>query len=258
MKSIAISFMLVVTIACGEGSGEGGLPFDDPKNESPTPSGGISKSYSLFIAKEADQPTCDTDHEGQLIYVEDVKKFKYCKAGSWTEVVIKGDKGDKGDAGAAGATGATGDTGPAGATGATGAMGDTGPAGATGTTGPTGATGAAGLTISAQFSCGASGDIDSAADISRTGVATNVVKFTDNSYSVHCMERYADSTFTYADTASRSMFYAHDSGGVTSGKLTCLTYTIQTDYNISSNQVEYINLSDTAQSETVSCSQVYP
>ena len=64
-----------------------------------------SLATSLAVADALKMPSCDGSHEGQLVYVVDVKQFKTCLSGSWQDISITGAAGKDGAAGKEGLAG---------------------------------------------------------------------------------------------------------------------------------------------------------
>jgi hypothetical protein len=147
-----------------------------------------------------------------------------------------------------------GEQGPAGAQGATGAQ---GPAGAQGVQGPQGPAGSAGISIAAQFSCGASGDLDPTVS-SRTGQNTSIVRYTNGSYFMSCLVDFLNGTFLYVDTSSYVSWFASDSVGVNNGTISCVPFYVTASYSIADNSVTYTNQADNTQTEIVACTRTYP
>jgi len=67
-----------------------------------------SLATSLAVADALKMPSCDGSHEGQLVYVVDVKQFKTCLGGSWQDISITGAAGKDGAAGKEGLAGKDG------------------------------------------------------------------------------------------------------------------------------------------------------
>lgn len=126
--------------------------------------------------------------------------------------------------------------------------------GEAGAQGPAGPAGAAGISMSSQFSCGLSGDVDNTSVV-RNGQYASIVKFSDGSYFISCMADYAG---TWIDTSSFSTWYAGNSVGVAAGKISCIPLYVTAEYSIADNAVTYINQSDASQKQTLSCTKVYP
>jgi hypothetical protein len=106
---ISVSSVAVDLVSCGAflSSSKG----KDQKAEgtaAPSPAAAV-KMISLMAETEADLPACTTENKSQLVYVKDLKEFRYCdQSETWTAVDVKGAHGD------AGATGSTGSAGIAG------------------------------------------------------------------------------------------------------------------------------------------------
>lgn len=221
-------FSLVIFISFNFSCGKSGGDSNEIVKEGAKGAEKSTNSYSLFIATENDQPACDVDHEGQLIYVEDVAKFKHCKSGVWVEIDIKGEKGDTGAAGTDGAKGDKGD------------KGDTG------------------IKIASQYVCGASIDLDSGAD-TRKGLAAKITKFTDGSFFMTCLSEEVYASTSHISLHEASFLYTSDSIAVEIDKiLMCVPYYVTAYYNIDLNQVAYVNQADTSSTAVVSCTQAYP
>ena len=115
MYKIPLLILSVSFFACGSGDGSGG------GDAAIDPSSG-AKVYANLV----DVPTCEEALEGALVYIQEKSGFQFCKAGTWTDIDLKGpagkdgesivgekgDKGDKGDDGES-VTGQKGDDGTA-------------------------------------------------------------------------------------------------------------------------------------------------
>jgi hypothetical protein len=95
-----------LTIACGESKGEKADAPEKTAEESPAKAVAEGSAYALVVATAAQLPACDVAAEGRLVYVKAEGAFKYCEAGAWVAIDLRGPKGDKGD-GASAATPST-------------------------------------------------------------------------------------------------------------------------------------------------------
>jgi hypothetical protein len=125
-----------VIVSCRDGGSSGGS--GTTSNEENKSNRVIS---SMILSGASDLPTCTSDKNSSLAYLQTEVKFVTCNSGSWQDTSLAPLKGEAGATGAVGAVGATGVTGSQGLTGPTGAQGSTGGAGTTGIQGAQGLTG---------------------------------------------------------------------------------------------------------------------
>lgn len=104
----ASSTLILLTAGCGATEGAGEQDQGDTERQSPSDEDRASRLRSFAVNTATDQPTCDDELEGALIYVKDSEEFKTCQSSAWEVISIKGEKGDTGEQGPQGEAGPAG------------------------------------------------------------------------------------------------------------------------------------------------------
>ena len=92
---------------------------------------------ATVVENEDSLPDCTEQNQGQMVFVKDIKSFKYCDS-SWVDIDLKGEKGEQGESGTQGEKGDQGDKGEGGEQGIQGEKGDQGDQGEQGIQGEKG------------------------------------------------------------------------------------------------------------------------
>lgn len=184
-------------------------------------------------------PPCTPASQGALVYYTFEEQFKTCDRGSWVTIELKGEQGEQGEKGDKGDTGEQGEKGEK------------------GDKGDTGESGTSENLVNRIVSCGGSNDIG-VADW-RYGVETVVTEFYDGSYQIECMSLQRIAGEDNMDSSTMSYIFTADSNAVAvNEELVCFPMYVSVYYDLSTEEVTYVNDEDDSFNQTISCSEIYP
>jgi hypothetical protein len=217
------SSVLFLSTACGKEASSAKSGSETPEDKENLDVPADQANLTVVVDSASGLPACAAGNNNQLVYVKDTAEFKVCSGGVWAAISIKGEKGDAGGAGAKGDKGDKGD-------------------------------GGIGMTITQVIHCPGSGDLGTSD--ARRGGGAEITKFTDGSFYMTCSSLMASSSFD--DTSAASTFWPATSQGVMDGEISCYPYFVTAKFKLALNTVIYNAQDDVTQTETVTCSEVYP
>ena len=101
MRSMLI-LVFSLLAGCGSVKQFGGKKSDQkPGAQTEANRENAKASGAGIVVNDDDLPTCDSNNNGDLVYVASAKVFRACTNGKWSTIDLKGEKGDPGDNAAA-------------------------------------------------------------------------------------------------------------------------------------------------------------